>query len=323
VAPGIPYVREPEVRYGVAERVSPLIRRVMANNPGPYTYLGTGTYLVGSGEVAVIDPGPSKPAEHVDAILAALDPGERITHLVVTHTHGDHSSACRALKERTGAPTYGYGPMVFNTEPEQREKIVFGDPEADADPPASETGEGVDRGFEPDVRLGDADVLQAEGWSLEAVHTPGHASNHLCYQLREEGVLFSGDQVMGWSTSVISPPDGGLGQYMASLEKLLTRPSDRRYRPTHGPEIGEPQSYVTALLAHRRERSKEILAVLDAGPATIAEIVPRLYSDVSKRLWKAAASSVYAHMLLLEEIGDLEVVGGEPVRLTSRFAKSR
>lgn len=323
MATGIPYVREHEVRYGEVERVSPLIRRVMANNPGPYTYLGTGTYLVGRGEVAVIDPGPSNPAEHVDAILAALDPGERITHLMVTHTHGDHSSASRALKGRTGAPTYGYGAMVFNGEPEHSEKIVFGDPEADADPPRSETREGVDRDFDPDVRLGDGDLVQADGWSLEAVHTPGHASNHLCYHFREEGVLFSGDQVMGWSTSVISPPDGSLGQYMASLEKLLARPGDRRYRPTHGPEIGDPQTYVAALLAHRRERSREILSVLDIGPATIAEIVPRLYSDVSKRLWRAAASSVYAHMLRLDEIGAVEVDDGEPMRLTSRFARSR
>ena len=213
--------------------------------------------------------------------------------------------------------------MVFNTEPEHAEKIVFGDPEADADPPQSETREGVDRAFDPDVRLGDGDLVHADGWSLEAVHTPGHASNHLCYHLREEGVLFSGDQVMGWSTSVISPPDGSLGQYMDSLEKLLARAGDRCYRPTHGPEIADPQTHVEALLAHRRERSGEILAVLDSGPATIAEVVPRMYSDVNKRLWRAAASSVYAHMLHLDEIGAVHVDGGEPVRLTSTFARSR
>jgi glyoxylase-like metal-dependent hydrolase (beta-lactamase superfamily II) len=326
VATGIPYVREQGVKYGEAERVSPLIRRVMADNPGPYTYLGTGTYLVGRGEVAVVDPGPSKPAEHIDAILGALDPGERITHLVVTHTHSDHSSACRALQERTGAPTYGFGPMLFNPDPdpEKAEKIVFGDPEADADPPESEKSEeGVDRNFAPDVLIGDGDVLQADGWTLAALHTPGHASNHLCYHLCEEGVLFSGDEVMGWSTSVIAAPDGNLGQYMASLDRLLALSEVRRYRPTHGPSIEDPQTYVAALLAHRRDRTSEILAVLDAGPATIAEIVPRLYADVAKRLWRAAASSVYAHMLHLIEIGAVQIEGGEPLKLTGRFTLAR
>jgi glyoxylase-like metal-dependent hydrolase (beta-lactamase superfamily II) len=319
----IPYVREQDVRYGEAEQVSPLIRRVMARNPGPYTYHGTGTYIVGQGEVAVIDPGPSNPAEHVDAVLSALAPGERISHLVVTHTHGDHSSASRALQQRTGAPTYGFGPMLFQDVPEDSEKIVFGDPEADAEPPESEPREGVDRKFAPDVLLLDGDSVAGDSWSLEAVHTPGHASNHLCYVFREEGVLFSGDQVMGWSTSVIAPPDGNLGQYMASLEKLVARPGIRRYRPTHGPEIADPYAYVGALIAHRRERSEEIVDALGAGPATIAEIVPRVYADVSKRLWRAAASSVYAHLLHLLEIAVVEVADGDPVRRTSRFSVSR
>jgi len=296
----------------------------MADNPGPYTYLGTGTYLVGRGDVAVIDPGPSKPADHVDAILAGLEPGETITHLVVTHSHGDHSSASKALGERVGAPTYGFGPMLFQDVPtDDSDKIVFGDPEADEDPPPSEPREGLDRGFTPDVALVDGEVLEGGSWSLEAVHTPGHASNHLCYLLREEGLLFSGDQVMGWSTSVISPPDGDLGQYMASLEKLLARRTDLRYRPTHGPEIANPHAYVAALLAHRRERSAGILKVLDEAPATIAEIVPRLYSDVGKRLWRGAAASVYAHLLHLHDVGEVSVVGGGDLKRTSRFGRSR
>jgi glyoxylase-like metal-dependent hydrolase (beta-lactamase superfamily II) len=313
----IPYLREAEVRYGEVDRVSALIRRVMADNPGPYTYLGTGTYLVGRGEVAVVDPGPRKPG-HVGAVLAALDPGERITNLVITHSHGDHSAASLLLQERTGAATYGFGPLVFADEPDT-DRIVFGDPEADADPPRTEEREGVDRAFTPDVLVGDGDLVEGDGWTLEAVHTPGHASNHLCYLFREEGVLFSGDQVMGWSTSVIGPPDGDLGDYMASLEKLLGRPDDRRYRPTHGPEISDPQPFVSALLAHRRERSGEILDVLGAGPATIAEMVPRMYAEVSKRLWRAAASSVWAHLLHLERLGMVEVEDGGEMRRTSRF----
>jgi glyoxylase-like metal-dependent hydrolase (beta-lactamase superfamily II) len=321
----MPYVTELEARYGESVRVSPLIRRVTANNPGPFTYLGTGTYLIGHGAVAVVDAGPDDPA-HVDAVLAALEPGERITHLVVTHTHSDHSPASRPLQERTGATIYGYGPQAFvpDLDALADDAVVFGDPEADADPTA-DAGEreeggappprpGGDPAFRPDVVLRDGDVVQGDGWTLDAVHTPGHASNHLCYLLREEDTLCSGDHVMGWSTSVVSPPDGNLGDYLASLEKLLDRPQDRRYVPTHGPPIEEPHALVRAYLAHRRQRSEQILAALDAGPATIAEIVPRLYAETSKKLWRAAAGSVYAHLLDLRELGEVEAPDDPPRR---------
>jgi glyoxylase-like metal-dependent hydrolase (beta-lactamase superfamily II) len=315
VSVAIPYVRDLQVRYGEVDIVSPLIRRVVANNPNPFTYLGTGTYLIGRGHVAVLDPGPDDPA-HVEAVRAALRPGEQITHLVVTHTHSDHSPASRPLQEHTGAPTYGFGP--HGPVDDHNDRVVFGDPEADGDPSSPEPREGADRSFRPDVVLRDGDIVPGDGWTLEAVHTPGHASNHLCYLLREEGVLCSGDHVMGWSTSVIAPPDGHLGQYLASLDKLLGRPQDRRYLPTHGPEITEPHALVEAFLAHRLERSEQILAALAAGPATIAEMVPRLYADVSKRLWRGAAASVYAHLLHLYELGEVEVEDGAALRRTSR-----
>jgi glyoxylase-like metal-dependent hydrolase (beta-lactamase superfamily II) len=318
VAVTIPYVRDLEVRYGLVDSVSPLIRRVVANNPNPFTYLGTGTYLIGRGHVAVLDPGPDDPA-HVAAVLAALQPGERITHLVVTHTHGDHSPAWRPLQEHTGAPTYGFGP--HGPVDDDAAPIVFGDPEADGDASTKEPRQTVDLSFRPDVVVRDADVVQDDGWTLEAVHTPGHASNHLCYLLREEGILCSGDHVMGWSTSVIAPPDGNLGDYLASLDKLLRRPQDRRYLPTHGPEIAEPHALVRAFLAHRRERSAQILDALAAGPATIVELVPRIYADVSKRLWRGAAGSMYAHVIQLHDLGQIEVENGGPLRRTSRIRR--
>ena len=173
---------------------------------------------------------------------------------------------------------------------------------------------GGDPWFRPDVVLRDGDAVAGDGWTLEAVHTPGHASNHLCYRLREEETLFSGDHVMGWSTSVVSPPDGNLGDYLASLQKLLDRPRDRRYVPTHGPPVEDPHTLVRAYLAHRGQRSDQILAALDAGPATIAEIVPRLYADTSKKLWRAAAGSVYAHLLSLRDLAEVETPDDPPCR---------
>lgn len=329
----IRYVREIEPQYGMAVQVSPLIRRVMANNPGPFTYVGTGTYLLGQGEVAVIDPGPDDPS-HVNAVIAALEPGERITHLVVTHTHADHSPASGPLQERTGAAIYGFGPQLAapSEDPFGEDVVVFGDAEADADP-AAETGrnqgEGIsnssrpvgDRDFRPDVVLREGDVVEGSGWTLEAVHTPGHASNHLCYFIPEEGILCTGDHVMGWSTSVISPPDGNLGDYLASLQKLLDRGQDHRYLPTHGPPIEEPHALVRAYLVHRRERSQQILDALAAGPATIAELVPRLYADTSRKLWRGAAASTFAHLTHLRDLEQVAAEEDPPRRRSTWFLR--
>src|SRR4051812_16386543 len=248
----IPFRREFAFEYGRLEAVAPGVRRIIANNPGPFTFKGTGTYVVGDGEVAVIDPGPDL-AEHVEALLAGLA-DERITHILVTHTHRDHSPAARAVKEATGAPTYGFGPHAGGTRGE----------------PGSE--EGGDWDFAPDNVVQDGDCIAGAGWRFEAVHTPGHTSNHLCFALPDSGILFSGDHVMGWSTSVIAPPDGDMASYMASLDKLLPR-ADSVYWPTHGPAIPEPQRHVRAFIAHRREREAAILDCLRSGVDSVPAMV--------------------------------------------------
>jgi glyoxylase-like metal-dependent hydrolase (beta-lactamase superfamily II) len=269
--------------------------------------------------VAVIDPGPDD-SSHVQAILRALEPGERVTHILVTHTHSDHSPAAGELKVATGAATYGFGPQLRVVDPDPT-RVVFNDPEADPDP-SKPRPRGSDVDFAPDVTLSDGDVVKGTGWTLEAVHAPGHASNHLCYFLREEQALITGDHVMGWSTSVVSPPDGHIGEYLASLEKLLARSQDSRYLPAHGPDIREPQAYVRALIDHRRERSEQILAALESGPLTIAEMGPRIYAGTPKVLWPAAASSVYAHLLHLHEVGVVSPDEGAQLQRASRIRKA-
>jgi glyoxylase-like metal-dependent hydrolase (beta-lactamase superfamily II) len=297
--------------YRKVEELSPLIRRVVAENPNPFTFTGTGVYLVGRGEVAVIDPGPTLD-EHLDAILAALEPGERIADVVVTHTHTDHTAAVPKLVARTGAPTYGFGPHGEVPEDDPLDKVSFDEhftPEERADferawneTPDELKREGPDQAFVPDNALADGDVIAGRGWTLEAVHTPGQTSNHLCYALREEKVLFTADHVMGWATSVISPPVGDLFDYLASLRKLLAR-DDERYWPTHGPAIEVPHHYVQSFLDHRLHRERQIVDALGAGPTTIKAIVPSMYAEVDKRLWRAAANSVYSHLLALHREG--------------------
>ena len=276
----VPYVRDLDFTYGEAAQVSPLIRRVIAHNPSVFTFHGTGTYIVGRGNVAIVDAGPDL-SDHVDAVLSAVR-GETVTHLVVTHTHIDHSPATRHIKAATGAPSYGFGPH------------------GGGEGPAVE--EGADRDFVPDHRLDDGAVISGDGWTLEAVHTPGHTSNHLCFTLAEEQALFSGDHVMGWSTTVVSPPDGDMGAYMASLEKLKARDVST-YWPTHGPPIPKPQRFVGKLLGHRRQREAEILSAVAGGAATIPEIVALRYRGLDPRLRPAAARTVLAHLIHLVESG--------------------
>jgi len=296
--------RELAFEYGVPAQITPLIRRVVAGNPSAFTHFGTGTYIVGHGRVAVIDPGPDD-AAHVQALLAALD-GETVTHIVVTHTHRDHSPAAAALKAATGAPTYGFGP--------------HGSGRPDAEGQGEDVEEGGDRDFDPDHRLADGDVLRGEGWTLEAVYTPGHTSNHLCFALPEEASLFPGDHVMGWSTTIVSPPDGDMQRYMESLEKLLARSQDKRYWPTHGDSIDAPQQHVAALIAHRRGREAQIAACLEAGVAEIPAMVTRMYTDVPEHLHKAAARSVLAHLIHMVESGRAATDG--PPRSDSRYRKA-
>jgi glyoxylase-like metal-dependent hydrolase (beta-lactamase superfamily II) len=292
----IPYRRDLVFEYGRLEPVAPGIRRIVARNPGPFTYKGTGTYVVGAGEVAVIDPGPDL-AEHVDALLASLA-GEAVTHILVTHTHRDHSPAAKAVKAATGAPTYGFGPHAGGERGEKGSE------------------EGGDWDFVPDIVVHDGEEIAGGNWRFEAVHTPGHTSNHLCFALPEAGILFSGDHVMGWSTSVIAPPDGNMAAYMASLDKLLRR-RDSVYWPTHGPQIAEPDRHVRAFVAHRREREAGILECLKAGSETIAAIVERLYAGLNPALRGAAGRSVLAHLI---DLTDRDIVASDgPASVEAHF----
>jgi glyoxylase-like metal-dependent hydrolase (beta-lactamase superfamily II) len=300
----IPFNRDIVVEYGRVDRVSPLIRRVVAHNPGPFTFLGTGTYIVGNGKVAVIDPGPDMP-EHVQAILDALEPGETVSHIVITHTHMDHSPAARPLQAATGAPTYGFGPHGSGPH-----TFDWGA----RDGAAAE--EGGDVGFKPDHAVRHGERIEGDGWTLEAVHTPGHTSNHLCFQLVEEKALFSGDHVMGWSTSVISPPDGDMTAYMRSLRLLLER-DDAVYWPTHGAPIRDPKPFVRAFIAHREDRERQIAECLSRGVTRIPAMVEVMYANVDKGLHPAAARSVLSHLAHMVESGRARADG--PLRLSAEF----
>lgn len=287
----IPFDRRFDAPYETVERVAPRIRRLLARNPSPFTFKGTGVYIVGDAKVAVIDPGPDD-AEHLAALKRALE-GVTVTHILVTHTHRDHSPAARALKHWTGAKTYGYGP--------HGEK---GDETAHVE-------EGGDFDFKPDASVRDGDVIAGDGFAFDCVHTPGHTSNHMCYGLRDERALFTGDHVMGWSTSVVVPPDGDMAAYMASLRKLLGR-DDCVYWPTHGGPVRDPKPLVQALIAHRLEREAQILACLKRGLTRIPDMVRALYADVDSRLYPAAAMSVLAHLIQMVREGRVRC-DGEPV----------
>ena len=272
-----------EQQQGVVQQVSPLIRRLLANNPSAFTYTGTQTYIVGRGEVAVLDPGPEESA-HVEAILAATA-GERIAAIVCTHTHRDHSPAAAPLRAATGAPVVGCAPLIFTDD----------GPRADA---------AFDLAYTPDRVLKDGERLAGEGWTLEALATPGHISNHLCYELVEERALFTGDHVMGWSTSVVSPPDGDMADYMASLDRLIARDDLRDY-PAHGEPVDKPQRWARGLAGHRRQREGQIVRLVGEGIARIEDMVPRMYAGVDERLYPAAARSVLAHLIDLRQRGQV------------------
>jgi glyoxylase-like metal-dependent hydrolase (beta-lactamase superfamily II) len=290
---GIPFDRAFDAPYEEVQRLSPMVSRLLARNPSPFTFKGTGVYFVGADEaardVAVIDPGPLVP-EHLDALRRALA-DKHVTHILVTHTHSDHSPAAKPLKEWTGAKTYGFG--------------RHGSGRDDGGPKMEEGG---DRDFVPDVAVRDGDVIAGNGFSFECVFTPGHTSNHMCYALREEQALFTGDHVMGWSTTVVAPPDGDMAAYMASLRKLIAR-DDRVLYPTHGGPIRNPRPFLQAYLDHRLEREAQILACVRDGVSTIPEMVACMYADVDKRLHPAAARSVLAHLIQLESEGRVHKSG--------------
>lgn len=272
----------PADETGVTVRLSPLAHRVLAPNPSPFTYSGTQSYLVGEADLAVIDPGPAD-ERHLAALIAAI--GARpVRAILCTHTHRDHSPAAAPLAARTGAPIIGCAPLTLEDD----------GPRADA---------AFDPDYRPDRVLRDGEQLAGAGWTLTALATPGHTSNHLCFALEEEAALFSGDHVMGWSTSVVSPPDGDMGDYLASLERLLGR-DDRIYYPAHGAPIERPQRFVRHMLGHRKMREGQILRFLDRyGTATIPSMVAPMYAGLDPRLHGAAGRSVEAHLIDLERRG--------------------
>lgn len=297
----IPFVRQFDFAYGRADQVSPLIQRVIADNPGPFTFTGTGTYVVGRDRpgvsVAVIDPGPSDEA-HLRALLRAVE-GRTVSHILVTHTHRDHAPLARPMAQATGAPILAARPPVAETHA------------------SGALDEDEDADFRPDRIVTDGERIVGDGWTLRVLATPGHASNHLAFVLEEEKALFSGDHVMGWSTTVVAPPDGDMAAYFASLERVMAEDFQTLW-PTHGPPVTEVAPFLAAYRAHRLEREAQILTRLEAGDATIREMVPTLYAAVDPRLWPAASLSVLAHLIKLVREG--RVTADPAPTLDARYA---
>ena len=267
--------------YTVLEPLEPGIARVLAPNPSAFTFTGTQTYLVGEAEVAVIDPGPDLP-EHLDALRQAIG-GRAVAAIMCTHTHRDHSPAARPLAQGTGAPIVGCAPLALDDA----------GPRADA---------AFDRDYAPDRVLGDGEGVDVDGRRLTAVATPGHTSNHLCFADEASGALFTGDHVMGWSTTVVFPPDGDMAAYMTSLDKLQRR-DDRVYYPAHGPPVTNPRQHVRGFIGHRKQRERQVLGLLDERARTVPEIVAAAYPGLDPRLVIAAGGSVLAHLLDLAARG--------------------
>lgn len=304
MADDIPFERGFDGEPGVVRQLTPLVRRVLAPNPGPFTFKGTCTYVVGRGTVAVIDPGPDN-AAHIAAVLAAVA-GETVTHILVTHTHRDHSPAALAVKAATGAVIAGCGPH------RAARPLAAGE--------AAALEASADRDYRPELVLRDGEAIGGSGWRLVALDTPGHTANHVAFALPQENALFSGDHVMAWSTSIVAPPDGSMADYMASLDKLRTR-DETVYWPGHGGPVTEPRRFVRALVGHRRQREAAILARLAAGDSTVAAIVPAIYEGLAPELVGAAGLSVFAHVEDLVARG-LVVTNGPPV-LAGRFRPAR
>jgi glyoxylase-like metal-dependent hydrolase (beta-lactamase superfamily II) len=275
----IPFDKRFDLPPGKIEEVYPGVRRLLCNNPGPFTFKGTVSYIVGRDRVAIIDPGPLDEA-HIEALLDAVR-NETVTHILVTHTHRDHSPAAARIKAATGAPTYGEGPHRAARELHFNET-----PRLDA---------GGDREFHPDFKLVDGDVVAGDGWSFEALATPGHTANHMAFALKGSEIIFSGDHVMAWSTPVVAPPDGAMGDYMASLEKLLRRP-ETTYFPGHGGAVRDAPRFVESYIRHRRGREHAILSRLADGSSDIPTLVQAIYVGLDPRLAKAAGLSVFAHL---------------------------
>lgn len=297
----IPFRQTMTPRYGEAQPITPRLTRVLAQNPSLFTFYGTGSLIVGSSDshaLAVVDPGPDDP-NHLAALCNALS-GRRVSHILITHTHSDHCAGARRFASMMDAPILGYGPHPLWEGQE------------------TATDEEGDAAFAPDVIIGDGTVIEGAGWTLEALHTPGHISNHLCFALREDNALLTGDHVMGWSTSIVSPPEGHMGDYIAQLHRLLAR-SENLYVPTHGLEITDPKPFLEALILHRESREARIKAALSGGPANALALTPQVYADTPAALHGAAARSLLAHLIHLTEKGEAECAGIPSLRAIFRL----
>ncbi|QRG08505.1 MBL fold metallo-hydrolase [Xanthobacter dioxanivorans] len=299
----IPFNRDFDVPSGRVDQVSPLVRRIVAPNPSPFTFTGTCSYIVGRGQVAILDPGPDDPA-HVAALLDAVR-GEQVTHIFVTHTHRDHSPAARAIQAATGAVTVAEGPHR-PARPLARGEVNPLDASADTD-------------FRPDIVLADGAAVAGAGWTLTALATPGHTANHLAFSLAEDDLLFSGDHVMAWATSIVAPPDGAMGDYIRSLEILAARP-ERIYLPGHGGPVTDAPAFVRDYLDHRRAREAAILRALDREVETIPDLVRGIYIGLDPRLVGAASLTVLAHLEHLVESGRVVTEGASA--LDGRFRRA-
>ncbi|UHS55870.1 MBL fold metallo-hydrolase [Agrobacterium vaccinii] len=284
--------RDFEPAYGLAVPVAQDVQRLTVNNPSPFTFHGTNSYIVGKDSVAVIDPGPADDA-HFKALMAALE-GREVTHIFVSHTHRDHSPLATRLREATGALTVAEGPHRAARPLHAGELNPF--------------AESSDTDFVPDVTLADGEGISGDGWTLTALHTPGHTANHAAFALEGRGIVFSADHVMAWATTIVAPPDGAMSDYMASLDKLLKR-DDKLFLPGHGGPVTEPNAFMRGLRAHRRMREKAVLARIKAGDRSIADMVKVIYRSTDVRLHGAAALSVLAHIEDLIEKGEVQTDG--------------
>ncbi|MEM8616479.1 MAG: MBL fold metallo-hydrolase [Pseudomonadota bacterium] len=294
----IPFVKDIDFEYGVVEQVSPLIRRVIANNPGPFTFVGTGVYIIGRGDVAVIDPGPNLP-EHFEALKAALA-GETVKYVLVTHGHSDHSPLAKPLADWAGCSVHAKG---------------CGEPTA-----KGELGSEDDPDFSPDICIGDGDIFEGPGWTLETIETPGHTTNHICFALREENACLTGDHIMGWSTTIVAPPDGDMADYFASLDKIEARGFATLW-PTHGSPVqgeGFVEAFIKAYRQHRQDREEGVIAMLRAGESSIPKMVEAMYVGLEPRLFPAACMSLLGHMMKLIKEGRVRSDAATPV-VQSRF----
>lgn len=294
----------PAARPGHPEEVAPRVRRILAPNPSPMTLHGTNTYLVGTTDLAVIDPGPDSDA-HLAAILAAVGAGQSISHILVTHAHVDHSPLARRLSQVTAAPVLAYGDAQAGRSAIMQSLAAQG---------LAGGGEGVDAGFTPDIILPDGGAVTGEGWHITALWTPGHFGNHLCFAL--DDILFTGDLVMGWASSLVSPPDGDLTDFMASCARLQAR-HDRIYLPGHGAPVTDPAQRVNWLIAHRRTREAAILEALGHEPATASSLAARIYTDTPAALLPAAARNVFAHLVDLTQ--KKQITAETTLSWTARF----